>query len=193
MPSPAVLPPSGPAPSGPFPSAPAPATARRPTPADDGGALVVHPDAAEEVPLTAGSAFRLLADASGTHGALGANRLLLAPGADGARPHHHARSTELFHVLAGRAAFLLGDRLVEVAAGGLVVVPPGLVHAFGAAPGTPADLFVVATPGVERFGYFRHLGRIAAGEEDFGTLHAHQDRYDVHFADPARWQELRTV
>ncbi|WP_327134179.1 hypothetical protein [Streptomyces sp. NBC_01343] len=37
------------------------------------------------------------------------------------------------------------------------------------------------TPGVERFGYFRTLGRIQHGLAPFEELLPHQERYDVHF------------
>lgn len=56
-------------------------------------------------------------------------------------------STELFYVVDGAMEFLLGDRIETVAAGALVVVPPRLPHAFGAAAGTGADLPTVLTPG----------------------------------------------
>jgi mannose-6-phosphate isomerase-like protein (cupin superfamily) len=112
---------------------------------------------------------------------LGANRLTLGPGRDGAKPHYHALSTELFYVLDGTMAFVLGEETATVAKGGLVVMPPGLPHAFGAAPGVGADLLAVLTPGVERFGYFRQLGRVQHGLEPFGGLLPEQERYDVHF------------
>lgn len=73
--------------------------------------------------------------------------------------------------------------VVELPAGGLVVVPPRLPHAFGAAAGTGADLLAVLTPGVERFGYFRRLARVQHGLEPFDGLRSEQDRYDVHFVD----------
>ncbi|MEV4019280.1 cupin domain-containing protein [Nonomuraea angiospora] len=149
--------------------------------------VVVAEEAAEVVELAGGSAFRLLVDASGTGGAAGVNRLTLSTGADGARPHRHMLSSELFYVLDGQAEFLLGEQFVTVAAGGLVVVPPGLPHAFGAAPGAVADLLVVMTPGMERFDYFRHLGRISHGLEAPESLLTEQHRYDVHFVDDPRW------
>src|SRR5262245_25908444 len=86
--------------------------------------LVVHASAAEVVDLPAGGAFTLLADASQTAGALGANRLTLGPGRDGARSHYHALSTELFYVLDGELRFVLEGSVVNVSTGGLVVVPP---------------------------------------------------------------------
>lgn len=151
-------------------------------------ALVVQPHDAEFVALPHGGGFHLLADASATGGALGANRLALGPGADGARPHHHARSTELFYVLDGTLEFFLDGALSTVGAGGLVVVPPGLPHAFGAAAGVPADIVSVLTPGVERFEYFRTLGRIQDGSTSFADLLPLQDHYDVHFHDVPHWR-----
>ncbi|QFU92170.1 cupin domain-containing protein [Amycolatopsis sp. YIM 10] len=139
---------------------------------------IIHAATAELV-TTPGGAFHLLADAAHTGGALGANRLVLGVGAAGAKTHYHAKSTELFYVLDGVAEFVLGDEHATVSGGDLVIVPPGLPHAFGAAPGHPADLLVVLTPGVDRFGYFRHLGRIQRGEAEFTELHA--EDYDVHF------------
>ncbi|MDI5981591.1 cupin domain-containing protein [Amycolatopsis magusensis] len=149
--------------------------------------LISRGDDAERVTLP-GGAFHLLADASHTHGVLGANRLTLGVGASGAKKHYHAKSTELFYVLDGELDFLLGDgdTPTRVSRGDLVVIPPGLAHAFGAAPGSTADLLAVLTPGVERFGYFRQLGRIQRGEAEFESLHADQDRYDVHFVTPQR-------
>src|ERR1700759_2864983 len=100
---------------------------------------------------------RLLADSGATGGALSAQRVTLSGGADGARPHHHANSVELFYVLDGTAQVRAGDRVVVADRGGLVVVPPGRAHAFAAAPREHADLLIVTTPGLQRFGYFRQL------------------------------------
>ena len=83
--------------------------------------------------------------------------------------------------------FLLGAELVTVAAGGLLVVPPKMLHAFGAAPGSSADVLVVIAPGVERFGYFRQLQLIAAGLAAPDSLLAEQQRFDVHYAPDQGW------
>ncbi|MER7946754.1 cupin domain-containing protein [Streptomyces sp. NPDC096079] len=144
-------------------------------------ALVVHAEEAERIGLPHGGGFRLLADAVHTGGALGANRLSLGVGAAGARTHFHARSTELFYVLDGVMWCTLDGVTTTVAAGGLVSVPPGVPHSFGAAPGSGAELLVVLTPGVDRFGYFRSLGRVQHGLASFEDLLAEQERYDVHF------------
>lgn len=154
----------------------------------DPHALIVHARDAEEVPLPGGGRFRLLEDSRATGGLLGANRLALPAGADGTRPHHHRLSTELFHVLDGTMEFLIDGVLTAVGEGGLVVVPPGTVHAFGASAEGPAEFFAVLTPGIERFGYFRQLGRIARGEAGWDSMDELHDKYDVHFAGGAKWR-----
>ncbi|RKE21898.1 cupin domain-containing protein [Streptomyces sp. TLI_171] len=150
--------------------------------------LVVRPEQVEAVGLPGGGEFRLLEDSLRTAGLFGANTLRLPAGADGTRPHHHRRSTELFHVLAGTMEFLLDGHLVPVPVGGLVVVPPGAVHAFGASAAGPASFLAVLTPGVERFGYFRRLGRIARGEADWSAMDGQHERFDVHLDGGPAWR-----
>ncbi|MDP4511047.1 cupin domain-containing protein [Nonomuraea turcica] len=154
-------------------------------------ALVLEPHDAEYVALPGGGGFQLLADASDAGGALAANRLSLGKGANGAAPHHHELSTELFYVLDGTVEFLLDDQVITVGPGGLVVIPPRMPHAFGATPATTASL-VVLTPGIDRFGYFRALGRIQHGLEPFDSLLPLQERYDVHFLDAPAWAAARS-
>ncbi|MGY6024755.1 cupin domain-containing protein [Streptomyces spinosirectus] len=146
-------------------------------------ALVVQPGEAAGASLADG-AFELLADG----GAVSASRLTLATGADGAPPHHHKLSHEVFYVLAGTMIFRLGDTLTTVRKGGLVIIPPGLPHAFGAPEDDVADVVVVLSPGIERFEYFEQLGAISRGEAKFESLLPEQDRYDVHFEDIPDWR-----
>ncbi|MFG2949276.1 cupin domain-containing protein [Streptomyces adustus] len=146
-------------------------------------ALVVQPGEAATLSLTDGE-FELLTDG----GAVSASRLTLATGTDGAPPHHHALSHETFYVLDGTMVFRLGDTLTTVERGGLVIIPPGLPHAFGAAQGEKADVLVVLSPGIERFAYFEQLAAISRGEAEFASLHSEQDRYDVHLADIPNWR-----
>ena len=48
---------------------------------------------------------------------------------DGARPHFHKRSTELYYVLGGEGSVILDGVEHEVKAGAMVHIPPGVVHA----------------------------------------------------------------
>ncbi|MFD9400311.1 cupin domain-containing protein [Streptomyces sp. NPDC060011] len=119
---------------------------------------------------------------------MSASRLTLAAGADGAPPHHHKLSHEVFYVLDGTMMFRLGNMLTTVKKGGLVIIPPGLAHVFGAAEGKDSDVFVALSPGIERFGYFEQLAAISRGEAEFASLVPEQDRYDVHFEDIRDWR-----
>ncbi|HEY3506485.1 MAG TPA: cupin domain-containing protein [Actinocatenispora sp.] len=134
---------------------------------------------------------RLLADASDTGGALSTQRVTLTDGANGANPHRHNRSAEMFYLLDGAAQLLSGDEVVTAERGDLVIVPPGRPHAFAAAPGCDADLLIVITPGVERFEYFRHLQRIALGDATPESLLEVQEIYDNYFLKHAAWDDAR--
>ena len=156
----------------------------------DGAAVLVRAADAEVIGFPP-QTVRLLADSSATGGRLSTQRVTLADGADGASPHHHATSAELFYVLSGSAQLLAGDRLLVAGEGDLALVPPGLPHAFAAAQASDADLLIVITPGVERFEYFRHLARIATGRQPPESLLEVQARYDTFFDDSPAWRRAR--
>lgn len=136
---------------------------------------------------------QLLLDSSATNGALSTLRVDLKSGANGANPHHHAGSTELFYVIDGTVQLLSGDEVALAHAGDLVTVPPGACHAFAAPPGADARLLIVITPGVERFEYFRHLARIARGEQPPESILAVQEQYDTWFEQSAVWTAARAT
>ncbi|MGW3570826.1 cupin domain-containing protein [Streptomyces sp. NPDC000941] len=152
---------------------------------------VIVRDAEAEVIGQAPTTIKLLADSGSTGGALSTQRVTLTDGADGARPHHHANSAELFYLLDGTAQLLSGEQVVTAERGDLVIVPPGLAHAFAAAPGHNADILIVITPGVERFEYFRHLERIAYGKVPPESLLEVQELYDTYFRTSAPWDQAR--
>jgi mannose-6-phosphate isomerase-like protein (cupin superfamily) len=131
---------------------------------------------------------RLLVDSDATGGALSTVQVTLEKGADGARPHRHNRSAEMFYVLDGVVQVLSGTEIVRAERGDVIVVPPRLTHAFSADRGSGADLLIVIAPGVERFEYFRKLTRIARGIEPPESLHEVQDLYDTYFLDSPEWE-----
>ncbi|WP_326835563.1 cupin domain-containing protein [Amycolatopsis rhabdoformis] len=160
-------------------------------PSFDDSVIVRSGDA--EVIGRAPTTVRLLADSSATGGALSTIQVELKDGANGAAPHHHSGSAELFYVLGGTVQVLSGDTVVTAERGDLVVVPPSLTHAFAAAPGEDADLLIVIAPGVERFEYFRHLERIAYGKAAPESLLEVQEIYDTYFSASPAWEAARTV
>ena len=163
-----------------------------PTPGPD-GAVVVRGADAETIGHPAFLSSRLLVDASATRdGHLGALWTSLAEGVDGASPHHHAHRSELFYVIRGEIEVLAADRVVRAAEGDVVVVPPGTAHAFGALPGSPAELLIVLAPGIDRFEYFRTLERIAFGKAPADALLGEQERYDTWFLESEPWRAARS-
>lgn len=153
---------------------------------------VIVRSAEAEVIGHAPTTIRLLADSSSTGGALSTQRVSLTNGANGASPHHHANSAELFYMLDGSAQLLSGDQIVTAERGDLVIVPPGRAHAFAATPGEDADILIVITPGVERFEYFRHLERIAYGKVPPESLLEVQELYDTYFLNSTTWNNARS-
>src|SRR5687768_12046335 len=93
------------------------------------------------------SVITLLLDPEHTGGVLTSNRTLLRSGTDGAPPHRHTRSGELFFVLDGALEMLVGEELHILRKGDALFVAPNQSHAFAPADGHDADFLVVITPG----------------------------------------------
>jgi mannose-6-phosphate isomerase-like protein (cupin superfamily) len=152
---------------------------------------VVVRGALAEVVGSPTSKVKLLADSSATGGALSTVHVTLERGADGARPHRHDHSAEMFYVLHGAVRLLSGSEIVKAEPGDVVVVPPRLPHAFSAERGASAEILIVIAPGVERFEYFRQLTRIAQGKEAPESLREVQDLYDTYFLNSPEWEAAR--
>jgi mannose-6-phosphate isomerase-like protein (cupin superfamily) len=135
-----------------------------------------------------GGLITLLAESSATGGALNSHRSTFRDGYDGAPPHYHERSAELFFVIGGSLQVLLDEQVTILREGDFLVVPPGVPHAFAAAPGSDADVLFVFAPGVERFEYYRLLDRIHRGEGSWQEIHDTQERFDNHYVDSAAWK-----
>jgi mannose-6-phosphate isomerase-like protein (cupin superfamily) len=160
-------------------------------PARSPAAIVVRAQEAEGLEFPDGSSMRLLTDSPATGGTLSVHRATLRRGGLGASPHHHLTATEVFYVLGGSVQLLVGEVLVVATEGDLAVVPPGMAHAFAAAPGRDAELLVAVTPGIERFELFRRLARLAPGLEAPGTLFEDQSPYDTYASDSPAWRQAR--
>jgi hypothetical protein len=70
---------------------------------------------------------------------------------------------------------------------------PARPHAFAAHHNSTAEALIIATPGIERFDYFRHVVRRRQGSEQPGLLLGLQDRFDTHFLDSPAWQRARAA
>ncbi|HEX5116879.1 MAG TPA: cupin domain-containing protein [Pseudonocardiaceae bacterium] len=157
----------------------------------DGRSAVLVREADAETLGTASNMVRLYADASATGGRLSSQRVTLGEGVNGAVPHHHTGSAELFFILDGSLQVLAGDHVTTAETGDFLVVPPLMPHAFGATPGSGADLLIVITPGIERFDYFRLLDRVGKGQADPQEILDSQERFDNVFLDSPVWRQAR--
>lgn len=153
-------------------------------------AIVVR-EAEAEVLGMAQLSTRLLADSDATGGTLSVMRTTMGEDIEGARPHTHSKSAELFYVLDGQLQLLAGSQVITAGKGDLVVVPPNMAHAFATTPGHRADFLIVQAPGLARFGYFRLVERLRRGEAQLSELLASQELYDNHFLESPVWQAAR--
>ncbi|SDM17364.1 cupin domain-containing protein [Nonomuraea jiangxiensis] len=157
-----------------------------------GDTVVVRAAEAEKLGVPPNT-MRLIADGDVTSHALGTHLISLGPGTDGAPPHHHDRSSELFFVVDGSVDLLCGEELVTAERHDVVIVPPRTPHAFGASAGRTAELLVVVAPGVERFPYFRGLFELATGTGSLEQVLEIGRRCDTFIADASGWQALRAA
>ncbi|GEM34563.1 cupin [Nocardia neocaledoniensis NBRC 108232] len=134
---------------------------------------------------------RLLTDADASDGTVSTLEVTMDRGADGAAPHFHTRSDELFYVADGELQVLAGDHILTVGAGGSLVVPRHMPHAFGATPDSGARILIALMPGVQRFEYFRLLDRLLRGEATHDEFLSAQEEFDNHFLDVPAWRAER--
>ena len=118
------------------------------------------PGEGERIDAGEGSVIMLKATGETTGGSLFMSETTLAPGFPGPPPHTHQRLHDMFYVLEGVLTMRLGEATHEVAAGGFVCVPPGIVHTFRNAGTAPVRFLNMNTPsGFEH--YMRELGEAA--------------------------------
>jgi mannose-6-phosphate isomerase-like protein (cupin superfamily) len=157
---------------------------------DQQPAVVVRSDEAEVIE-GGGLKMTLLADCDATCGRLSTNRTLLKPGRDGPPPHYHATSAESFYMIGGELEVLVGDHVLALREGDLLVVPPYMTHAWAAPAESHADVLIVFTPGLDRFEYFRIGQRVLRGEASPQEILDTQEHFDNHFVDSEVWRTAR--
>src|SRR3954452_12775609 len=107
---------------------------------------------------------------------------ILGPQQLGAPLHRHNREDEISYVLEGVLTVQQGDRIETAPAGGTVVKPRGVFHAFWNNGATPVRFLEVIAPG-DFAQYFRELSPILSrpGPPDLDGLTALAARYGVEF------------
>ncbi|GGK05351.1 hypothetical protein GCM10011583_41260 [Streptomyces camponoticapitis] len=151
--------------------------------------LLTRGGAAEALSDAPGSLITLFADSDTTGGALTVNTARFKKGAAGAPVHFHTRATEFFFVLDGTLQVLAGEEIHLLRRGDFLAVPPHTPHAFAPAPDATAEVLVGFTPGMDRFDYYRLLGRVHAGEATVQDIKDSSERYDNHYTRSNAWDE----
>ncbi|MFC9327589.1 cupin domain-containing protein [Kitasatospora sp. NPDC057015] len=104
----------------------------------------------------------------------------MAPEANGASPHIHDQSTEMFYVVKGEIEFTIGDEKVIGEPGAFAYVPKGAPHGFTNHGDTDATLLIMFYPIFSREDYFRGLERLTANGRNpsLEELQEHMAKYD---------------
>jgi len=105
----------------------------------------IHPGDTVANPVT-GERFTFIETAASSNGELLAFDVALRPGGAVPIAHVHPVQTERFEVVSGRMRFRVGRRRVEAGPGDVVVVAPGVAHAFANAGDQEARLRVEVRP-----------------------------------------------
>ena len=94
-----------------------------------------------------------------TNGAFALVESTVPPHFAGPPAHLHRHTTKAFYMVSGVLAFTLAEETIMVRQGGLVLVPPGLLHKFWNPTATPATYLTYLTPaGFEQ--YFLELAAL---------------------------------
>ena len=153
------------------------------------GRGVIFPDEGEVV-LGGGFGFisKLRGEENGGAFAIGEHPL--EPGTLGAPPHTHENEDEISFIVEGRIGVLLGEDVHEVEAGGYVLKPRGIPHAFWNPGPEPARIVEIFSPaGFER--YFEELAGILSGgaPPDVAAIGELAARYGLTF----HWERMEEI
>ena len=103
---------------------------------------------------------------SQTNGAFAIFESTVPPHFAGSPAHCHPHATATFYIVSGVLAFTLAEETVMVRQGGIVTVPPSLLHKFWNPTAMPATYLAYLSPaGFEQ--YFVELAAIMVAEEQW--------------------------
>jgi quercetin dioxygenase-like cupin family protein len=156
------------------------------------GTHLIRSAEAEQLVFPNGSSMHLLGEALGArHHTMTVHRSVLTAGADGPGPHHHRQTAELIYVVRGALHVLIGHEVTTAGEGDLLMIPPGVPHAFAATGDGEVELLDVVTPGARRFELFRQLAQSANGLTLPGAGSLPPEDSDTYTDDSAVWNGTR--
>jgi mannose-6-phosphate isomerase-like protein (cupin superfamily) len=156
-------------------------------------AVLVRAADAEVLEADPTGSIALLVDSEAAGRALTSHRSTFDRGSDGAPPHYHTRSAELFFVLRGSLEVLIGDDVVTLDEGDFLLISPNTPHAFAPPAGAEADVLFAFAPGVPRDDYYRLLDRVYRGDASWQEIKETQERFDNYYVESAIWTQARAA
>jgi mannose-6-phosphate isomerase-like protein (cupin superfamily) len=115
-----------------------------------------------------------------TKGALDIFELILGPEGKMPVPHYHESWEETVYGLEGTVTYTIAAEQCDIAPGGTVFVPRGVVHGFSNRSGAVAKCLCVLTPGVLGPEYFEELAaEIATGKPNPTVMAGIMKRYGL--------------
>jgi mannose-6-phosphate isomerase-like protein (cupin superfamily) len=160
-------------------------------PSNDSRPALVRAADAEVLDNDPTGSIALLVDSEAAGGLLTSHRSRFERGSDGAPPHYHKRSAEIFYVLDGSLEVLIGEEIVTLDAGDFLLIPPNTPHAFAPPAGAEAEVLFAFVPGVPRGDYYRLLDRVYSGDADPQEIRDTQERFDNYYLESATWTAAR--
>jgi quercetin dioxygenase-like cupin family protein len=128
-------------------------------------AIVHDPGEGETLPMGPNQVV-IKAGGEDTAGTFFLSETTLAPGAAGPPPHRHRTLHDMFYVVEGELAMLVGDEWRTLAAGSFVCAPPGVRHTFANRSEAPVRFLNFNTPG----GWENYMRDLAAAARAEGSL-----------------------
>lgn len=122
-----------------------------------------------------------------TNGAFALVESTVPPHFAGPPAHLHRHTTKAFYMVSGVLAFTLAEETIMVRQGGLVMVPPGLLHKFWNPTATPATYLTYLTPaGFEQ--YFLELAALRMPGASWPAIDLHSitalsQKYEIYPVD----------
>lgn len=158
--------------------------------AEGQGAAIIRAAEAEVLDSALGE-IHLLAEPATTRQCPHVHRTKLVKGTTATGPHHHLVATELFFVLEGKLQVLLDGEIVTAERGDLIVIPPPIVHAYGAALDSDVDVLVLFAPGLPLFDFFRQFIALLNDGRSPNKMGPPPAEADMHGDESEVWKRAR--
>lgn len=132
----------------------------------------IHHPAIGEILTLGDIAMTIKVTGKETNGAFALVESTVPPHFAGPPAHLHRHTTKAFYMVSGVLAFTLAEETIMVRQGGLVMVPPGLLHKFWNPTATPATYLTYLSPaGFEE--YFLELAALRTPGASWPVIDPH--------------------